>query len=121
VINGIRVDDFTGGLNLDSNSFRVNPNQTGDLLNVDLNPKGGVSSRWGFSRLHTTAIGGFSAGGFYPNGLYNWSGISKYIMLAANDGIYYSSGGNFTSLSLATSNEFGASFSSWAREEDSVL
>lgn len=121
MINGIRVDDFTGGLNLDSNSFRVNPNQTGDLLNVDLNPKGGVSSRWGFARMHTTAIGGLTAGNFYPDGLYNWSGASKRIMLAANGGVYYSSGDNFTSLSLATNNEFGASFSNWDREDDSVL
>lgn len=121
MIAGIRVDDFTGGLNLDSNSFRVNPNQSGDLLNVDLNPKGGVSSRWGFSRLNTSAIGGLSAGGFYPNGLYNWSGVSKYIMLASNNGVYHSTGGDFTNLSTPTSNEFGASFSSWAREDDSVL
>ena len=121
MINGIRVDDFTGGLNLDSNSFRVNPNQTGDLLNVDLNPKGGVSSRWGFTRMHTTAIGGLTAGNFYPDGLYNWAGASKRIMLAANQGVYYSSGGDFTSLSLTTNNEFGASFSNWDREDDSVL
>lgn len=121
MISGIRVDDFTGGLNLDSNSFRVNPNQTGDLLNVDLNPKGGVSSRWGFSRLHTTAIGGLTAGNFYPDGLYNWAGASKRIMLAANEGVYYSSGDNFATLSLPTNNEFGASFSNWDREDDSVL
>ena len=121
MINGIRVDDFTGGLNLDSNSFRVNPNQTGDLLNVDLNPKGGVSSRWGFARMHTTAIGAFTAGNFYPDGLYNWAGASKRIMLAANEGVYYSSGGDFTTLSLTTNNEFGASFSNWDREDDSVL
>lgn len=121
MITGVRVDDFTGGLNLDSNSFRVNPNQTGDLLNVDLNPKGGVSSRWGFSRMHTGAIGGFTAGNFYPDGMFFWSGIGKYIMLAANEGVYYSTGGDFTSLSLATNNEFGASFSNWDREDDSVL
>lgn len=121
MITGIRVDDFTGGLNLDSNSFRVNPNQTGDLLNVDLNPKGGVSSRWGFARMHTTAINGFTAGNFYPDGLYNWAGASKRIMLAANEGVYYSSGGDFASLSLTTNNEFGASFSNWDREDDSVL
>ena len=121
MITGIRVDDFTGGLNLDSNSFRVNPNQSGDLLNVDLNPKGGVSSRWGFARKHTTAIGGFAAGSYYPSGLYNWSGFNKYIMLASNNGVYHSTGGNFTSLSLTTSNEFGAGFSNWDREDDSVL
>lgn len=121
MITGIRVDDFTGGLNLDSNSFRVNPNQTGDLLNVDLNPKGGVSSRWGFARMHTSAINSFTAGNFYPDGLYNWAGASKRIMLAANEGVYYSTGSNFTSLSLTTNNEFGASFSNWDREDDSVL
>ena len=121
MLRAIRVDDFTGGLNLDSNSFQVAKNQSGDLLNVDLNPKGGVSSRWGFSRLHTTAIGGFSAGSYFPDGLFNWSGASKRIMLAANNGVYHSSGGDFTSLSLTTNNEFGASFSNWDREDDSVL
>lgn len=122
MLRAIRVDDFTGGLNLDSNSFQVAKNQSGDLLNVDLNPKGGVSSRWGFVRKHTTAIGGFAAGAFNPNKLFTWSAAgNKYLLLAANDGIYHSTGGDFTSLSAATDNDFGASFTNWDREDDSLL
>ena len=69
MLRSIRVDDFTGGLNLDSNAFHVEKNQTGDLLNVDLNPKGGVSTRWGFRRINDTAVNGFTAGAFYPSKL----------------------------------------------------
>lgn len=122
MIRAIRVDDFTGGLNLDSNSFQVEKNQSGDLLNVDLNPKGGVSSRWGFVRKHNNAIGGLAAGVFAPTHLFYWSGASaKYVMLASNDGIYYSTGGDFTSLSTPTDNAHGASFANWDRENDSYL
>lgn len=122
MLRAIRVDDFTGGLNLDTNSFQVAQNQSGDLLNVDLNPKGGVSSRWGFIRKHTSAIGGLTAGTFEPSGLFFWSASSnKYIMLSSNDAVYYSSGGDFTSLSAPTDNEFGASFANWDREDDSLL
>lgn len=120
-LRAIRVDDFTGGLNLDSNAFQVKKNQTSDLLNVDLNPKGGVSSRWGFKQYNSTAIGGFATGAFYPSKLWSWNGVSRRLMLAANNGVYHSSGGNFTSLSLTTNNEYGASFASWDREDDSVV
>lgn len=121
MLRSIRVDDFTGGLNLDSNAFHVEKNQTGDLLNVDLNPKGGVSTRWGFRRINDTAVNGFTAGAFYPSKLWAWSGASRRILLAANNGVYYSSGTNFTSLSLTTNNEFGAGFTGWDREDDSVV
>ena len=122
MLRAIRVDDFTGGLNLDSNSFQLAQNQSGDLMNVDLNPKGGVSSRWGFSRLHTSAIGGLAAGVFNPNSLFFWSAVgNRYLLLASNDAIYHSTGGNFTSLSAPTDNDFGASFSNWDREDDSLL
>lgn len=122
MLRAIRVDDFTGGLNLDTNSFQVGQNESGDLLNVDLNPKGGVSSRWGFIRKHTTAIGGFAAGAFEPNGLFFWSSSAgKYIMLSSNDNVYHSTGSDFTSLSTPTDNDFGATFANWDREDDSVL
>lgn len=122
MLRAIRVEDFTGGLNLDSNSFQLEQNQSGDLLNVDLNPKGGVSSRWGFTRINTSAIGSFTAGTFYPDKLSKWnSSAGNWVMLATNDGVYHSTGGNFTSLSKTTNNEFGASFSSWDREDDSFL
>ena len=125
MIRSIRVDDFTGGLNLDSNSFRVGSNESGDLLNVDLNPKGGVSSRWGFRRSHTTAIGGFTTATFIPAGLFAWNGLTKRLMLASNNGVYWSYGrttaDNFTNLSLATNSEAGADFANWDREDDSVL
>ena len=42
-------------------------------------------------------------------------------MLAANDGVYWSSGSNFTSLSLTTDNEFGASFASWDGGSNSLV
>lgn len=121
MINSIRVDDFTGGLNLDANVFRVGKNQTGDLLNVDLNPKGGISSRWGFSRINSSAVGSFSAGAFYPNRLWAWNAPTRYLLMSANDGVYYSTGGNFTSLSLTTNNEFGASYASWDTTTTSLV
>ena len=122
MIRAKRIDDFTGGLNLDTNSFRIDVNESNDLLNVDLNPKGGVSSRWGFRRIHGGAVNSYSAGSFSPMSLHYWSSVDKYIMLSANNKVFWNTGvNNFTDLAINTSNQFGAKFANWNADDDKLL
>lgn len=53
----LRQDDFTGGLNLRANPFRLGANESPDVLNVDMDPRGGVRSRQGSSPAVSLPIG----------------------------------------------------------------
>ena len=53
-----RYDDFTGGLNLRADQFQLAKNESPDMLNVEIDPRGGVFSRGGMHRLNTTAVNG---------------------------------------------------------------
>jgi hypothetical protein len=56
----INLDDFTGGVNLWRNQFNIAPNQSPDMLNMEIDPRGGFYTRKGWSRwnaddAHATA------------------------------------------------------------------
>ena len=36
-----RYDDFTGGLNLRADQFQLSKNESPDMLNVEIDPRGG--------------------------------------------------------------------------------
>lgn len=46
------LTDFTGGLNLRANPFQLAPNESPDMLNVDIDPRGGIMRRGGVG-LHS--------------------------------------------------------------------
>jgi hypothetical protein len=126
MIKGIRVDDFTGGLNFDSNVFNLSDNQTNDALNVDFNPRGGVSTRWGFARSNTTAIGGVSAGNLKPYRLFAWDNSSRRVMIATDTKVYsYPSvaygEAQADDTGISTNATFGSAFASWDQDSVSTL
>lgn len=124
MIRSIRTDDFTGGLNLDSNAFSLDDNQTGDALNVDFNPKGGVSTRWGFKRLNTTAIGGGGAGSVTVNRLFPWDNSSRRLLVSTATGVYSYPGttaGTLDNLSITHDATYGASFATWDDDNTNVV
>lgn len=43
--------DFRGGLNLRADAFELAPNESPDMLNVDIDPRGGVEQRQGISLI----------------------------------------------------------------------
>ena len=110
-----RYDDFTGGLNLRADQFLLARNESPEMLNVEIDPRGGVFSRGGMQRLHTTAV----AGTWAPNKLHAFSGATSTIMLANSTKVYRSTGGDFSTLAyspgndIATANADGASFANW--------
>jgi hypothetical protein len=110
-----RYDDFTGGLNLRADQFLLARNESPEMLNVEIDPRGGVFSRGGMQRLHTVAV----AGTWAPNKLHSFSGATSTIMLANSTKVYRSTGSDFTTLAyslgndIATANADGASFANW--------
>jgi len=95
-----RYDDFTGGLNLRADQFQLAKNESPDMLNVEIDPRGGVFSRGGMHRLNTTAV----SGTWNPQRLYPFYGSSSRLMLANNAHVFYSSGTNFTRLEYSAGN-----------------
>ena len=124
MIRSIRTDDFTGGLNLDSNAFSLDNNQTNDALNVDFNPKGGVSTRWGFKRVNTTAIGGGGAGSVEVKRLFPWDNSSRRLLVSTTTGIYAypsATAGALDNLSITHDATYGASFATWDDDATNVV
>lgn len=110
-----RQDDFSGGLNLRADQFQLGQNESPRLLNVEIDPRGGIFSRGGMRRMNTS----WGGSPFWrPRDLFHWEGPTDYLMLtlgfdsAAGD-VYYSTGSNFTSLGITVSNTYGAGFAPW--------
>lgn len=114
MIQSIEVKDFTGGLNYRADAFQLADNESPDMQNVDVDPRGGFSSRGGVVDYGTSAVGGATAGAFTPRRLFAWDGASKQLMIAANDKVFWTADGTISASISDSNNPFGASFSSWA-------
>lgn len=114
MINTIVVNDFTGGLNLRADAFQLADNESPDMQNVDVDPRGGFSSRGGIVEYSTAAVGGASAGAFTPRRLFPWDGAAKHLMVAANDKVFWTADGTVSASIATTDNPYGASFAPWA-------
>lgn len=99
------VSDFTGGLNFRADQFQLASYESPDMLNVEIDPRGGVFSRGGQQRLNTTAV----AGTWSPQKLYNFSGATSTVMLANSTKVFRSTGGNFTTLQYSSGNDIVSS------------
>jgi hypothetical protein len=113
-----RYDDFTGGLNLRADQFQLERNESPDMLNVEIDPRGGLFTRGAMREINTTDIG---AGDWHPDKLFPFQGESPRLMLAANSRVYHSSGSNFTELQLSagvpvtSSTTHGACMAQWGK------
>ena len=95
------VSDFTGGLNFRADQFQLASYESPDMLNVEIDPRGGVFSRGGQHRLNTTAV----AGTWSPQKLYSFTGATSTVMLANSTKVFRSTGGNFTTLQYSAGND----------------
>jgi uncharacterized protein YcfL len=50
------LQDFSGGLNFRSDQFNLAPSESPDMLNVDVDPRGGVKMRLGVEKRNGTAL-----------------------------------------------------------------
>ena len=112
-IRVLRTDDFTGGLNLRADPFQLAQNESPDMLNVDVDPLGGFSSRAGVQRLNTSAIGSIANGSFTPEKLFYWNAATPQLIVAANGKVFYATTTSFTDTTITTTSSEGASFAPW--------
>jgi hypothetical protein len=105
-----RYDDFTGGLNLRADQFQLARNESPDMLNVEVDPRGGLFTRGGMREINDTAITGTWA----PHKLYSFPGATPHLMLANDTKVLKSTGGNFTTLEYSAGNDVVATASQGA-------
>lgn len=92
--------DFTGGLNLRSDQFQLADNESPEMLNVEIDPRGGVFSRGGMARVNPTNV----AGTWLPRKVQPFYGDSNKLMLLNSNKVYHQvSGGNFSLLKYTRS------------------
>ena len=115
------IDDFTGGLNLRADAFHIAKNESPNLLNVDLDPRGGVVQRCGATNLNPDAVGSIAAGSFEPRHLMTWYGQDRQLLLVASDKLFYSTGGNFTDTSVDIDSATGGGLASWSDGTNNVV
>lgn len=92
----LNLTDFTGGLNLRASEFQLGENESPDILNCDIDPRGGLASRKGWQRWNAADIDAT----WDPRSAYIHelaSGID-IVLVANNDKVYRSTGGTFTTL-----------------------
>lgn len=86
--------DFTGGLNLRSDQFQLADNESPEMLNVEVDPRGGVFSRGGMARINTANV----SGTWNPQKLFTFdSAFGRKLLLANHNKIY-----NYVSPDFAT-------------------
>lgn len=84
--------DFTGGLNLRRDTVQLGSNESPDLLNVDVDPRGGFHQRWGTAPFSSTALGNA------PVSAWEYANVtgSRQVMVHDGNTVWVSSGGEFT-------------------------
>lgn len=108
--------DFTGGLNLRSDQFQLKDNESPEMLNVEIDPRGGIFSRGAMQRLNPDDVSGTT---WTPYKLFPFYGSSNHLMLANNNRVYYmSTANNFAVLNNSTGpvvsyTDHGACFAAW--------
>lgn len=112
-----RYDDFTGGLNLRADQFQLARNESPDMLNVEIDPRGGLFTRGAMREINTTAV----SGSWTPQKLFAFQGDTPTIMLTTQSKVYKSTGANFTTLEygagtdVTPSTAHGACFAQWGK------
>lgn len=109
----LRTDDFTGGLNLRADPFQLAENESPDMLNVDVDPRGGVFRRGGSVAYNPTRIGLINDGSFTPRRMFSWQTATPQLMVAGSGTVYYATGTSFTSTTITYTGADGPTFAPW--------
>ena len=98
------LESFSGGLNLRSDQFNLAPNESPDLLNVVVDPRGGIRMRDGVDRRNPTALSADVKGmwGFHTD-----SGTNA-VMVNYGTVVAQSTSTNFTDLTGITARTAGS-------------
>jgi hypothetical protein len=87
----IRTNDFRAGLNLRANAFQLQDGESPDLLNVNLDPSGGIATRKSAQIVNSVALTNV------PTSIYTHTdGATKQFLVGNGTLTSYSTGANFT-------------------------
>lgn len=104
------VTDFTGGLNLVSDSFKLAPNESPDMLNVDVDHRGGFQVRKGIQPFSTSVVTNGAGTPTDPKNLWPYvSSGGNFILAAVGSDVRYSTGGSWTRILNGSSLAVGSS------------
>lgn len=117
----VALQDFTGGLNYRADAYQLADNESPDLLNIDLDPRGGFSQRNGIQDYNSSAIGSIASGAFDPHRLFAWDGNTRQLFVAANNKVFWAEGETFADMGVTTDAVDGAEFGAWSNSETSYL
>lgn len=111
-----RLEDFTGGLNFRADQFRLAPNESPELLDVDIDPRGGLKVRRGITPVDTSYpdMPLLDGGTFWidasrnagrpepPTQLFAFANSAGVQQIISRNGVGMSrsTGGNFSSMSV---------------------
>ena len=95
--------DFTGGLNVRADQFNLAENESPDLLNVDVDPRGGVSRRNGVTAINSTALTG-DVRSLFAHSSASYNQIMASVTASSNSTLWYATTGNFTQIASSAGN-----------------
>jgi len=121
MLSTIQTNDFTGGLNYRADAFQLAENESPDLLNVDLDPRGGFSQRAGVTDYNLSPIGSLGSAAFTPKRAFFWEGNDRQLLVAANNKVFWTQNGTFADTGAVTTAADGAQFAPWSSSATSLL
>jgi hypothetical protein len=101
------LKDFTGGLNLRADQTSLAPNESPALLNVEIDPRGGVARRDSIDALNASALDSHVLA---ISSHHETDGTNQILVAAVSagaTGIYYGTGSNFTRVNTSASGSDG--------------
>ena len=113
----LNLMDFTGGWNNRRNQFQLAENESPDLLNVDIDPRGGFYTRRGWMRWNIYDVVDMETETWEPRNLFvhtNAQGAQRYFV--TNDGLIHHAndlGEWDVAPTTCTADPHGADFASW--------
>jgi hypothetical protein len=93
-VQALNLVDFTGGLNLRADAFELAENESPDIVNVDIDPRGGFFSRKGWERWNSSDI----AAVWDPRSMFvhQLANGTEYVFVANDGEVLESTNGTFS-------------------------
>ena len=98
-VEALNLVNFTGGLNLRADAFELAENESPDMLNVDIDPRGGFFSRKGWERWNSTPI----ASPWDPRSMFTHTlaNGTEHVFVSNNGVLWESTNGSFSTVQVS--------------------
>lgn len=98
-VEALNLVNFTGGLNLRADAFELGENESPDMLNVDIDPRGGFFSRKGWEQWNSASI----ATPWDPRAMFvhTLANGTDHVFVANNGVLLESTNGSFSTVQVS--------------------